>query len=680
MSSPISPSLIDILKERQDDIVTIWCVMLREQSNTHYSEITHETLYQWLHSNLNAIIHYLENGQQEGLDAFLSTLSQERFKMGFSLPDMMQGILIAKEAALPILWEAYPPGSRAKQDAIANLDGILRHMVGRFSEFYNTEFFSSMRKQQRRTSMMLESIQNAASTLELPQVMTGVAHALTRALGAANCYIYLAKEAHDTFHPYVCANLLTSETQNVFMRVSLTPSQDPLVYQVMQRQKPVICYNAPADPRIRPETPLLAQEHTLMVLPIGLGKHILGIAFATLTQTSAIDPGDIQLAFGIANAVALAIENSRLYEETRVRLNESQSMHQISLALLEKRDLHDVLEIVCDKAQELTGAEGCGVALTGEDPDAMEIVFQSGVTYSDLDTINSSPNQLRRALHSDQPVLINDIQPIGDHPTLNALLAVRLKIKGELLGVLCLVGKQGGFTTDDQRILILFADQAALAIDHARMLDRMQEAAVAEERHRLARDLHDSVTQSLYGVTLYAEAANRQMLAGNIPAATRNLQNVRATAHDSLRDMRLLIFELLPPTLSRDGLVAALQRRLKSVEERVGIETELLAEMNERLPAEMEEHLYAIAIETLNNALKYAQAKKVTIGLLKPGNTLVMRISDDGIGFNVQEAEESGGMGLDNIKERAERIHAHLEIQSEPGKGTSTTVTVEINS
>ncbi|MEN6409606.1 MAG: sensor histidine kinase, partial [Anaerolineaceae bacterium] len=310
----------------------------------------------------------------------------------------------------------------------------------------------------------------------------------------------------------------------------------------------------------------------------------------------------------------------------------------------------------------------------------LEVVFQSGLTYSDLDTINLPTNQLRRALQSKQPVLINNLRPVDDQPTPNALLAVPLNIKGELLGVLCLMGKKGGFTQDDQRILILFADQAALAIDHARMLDRMQETAVAEERHRLARDLHDSVTQSLYGVTLYAEAASRQMLSGNIPAATRNLQNVRTTAHDSLRDMRLLIFELLPPTLSHDGLVAALQRRLKSVEERVGIETELLAEMNERLPIEMEEHLYAIAIETLNNALKYAHAKKVTIGLLKPGNTLVMRINDNGIGFNVQEAEESGGMGLDNIKERAEHIHAQLEIQSEPGKGTSTTVTVEIKS
>ncbi|MEN6409441.1 MAG: GAF domain-containing protein, partial [Anaerolineaceae bacterium] len=503
MSSKNSPSLLDILKEHQDDIITIWCIMLHEQSNTYYSEISQETLSQWLRSNLNAIIQYLENEQQEELDAFLSTLSQERFKMGFSLPDMMQGILIAKEAALPILWKAYPPGSRAKQDAIANLDGILRHMVGRFSEFYNTEFFSSMRKQQRRTSMMLESIQNAASTLELPQVMTGVAHALTRALGAANCYIYLAIDGHDTFQPYVCANLLTSETKDVFMSVSLTPSQDPLAYQVMQRQKPVICYNAPADPRIRPETPLLAQEHTLMVLPIGLGKHILGIAFATLKQTNPIDPGDIQLAFGIANAVALAIENSRLYEETRARLSESQSMHQISLALLEKRDLNDVFEIVCDKAQELTGAEGCGVALSGEEPDSLEVVFQSGLTYSDLDTINLPTNQLRRALQTKQPVLINNLRPVDDQPTPNALLAVPLNIKGELLGVLCRMGKKGGFTQDDQRILILFADQAALAIDHARMLDRMQETAVAEERHRLARDLHDSVTQSLYGVTLY---------------------------------------------------------------------------------------------------------------------------------------------------------------------------------
>lgn len=676
MSLQAYPSLVEILKDHQDDIVAIWGVMLHELPNSHYNQVSMDTLTRQLRNDLKNITNYLDTGHNEILDAFLSSLSQERFNMGFRLQDVMQGILIAKEAILPIIWKAYPPGSYEKHDAIATLDGILRRMVGRFSELYNNEFFASSQKQQRRTAMMLESIQNAGSSLELPQVMSRVANALTRTLNATNCFIYLADKSHSSFIPFICANPLPEEMQEKFTNTSLSTTADPLVYQVVQQNKPVICYNVPADSRIRAETPMLMMEHSLMVIPIGLGKRILGIAFATLSQTHPIDPGDIQLAFGIANAVALAIDNARLYEETLNRLSESQSLHQISLALLEKRALNDVFEIACAEAQKLTDAKGSGVAFVGEDSETLNIVFQTGVSWSHDCVIDMVNNPLGLAVHEDRPVLISRPAEDGSSPT--ALLAVPLKIKGEIIGVLNLVEKAGGFTPEDQRILTLFADQAALAIDHARMLDRIQEAAVAEERHRLARDLHDSVTQSLYGVTLYAEAANRQMLAGNINAATRNLQNLRLTAHESLRDMRLLIFELLPPTLSRDGLVAALKRRLKSVEERAGIETELLAEINERLPADVEEHLYSMAIETLNNALKYSQAKKVTIGLLKPGDTLVMRISDDGIGFNIKEAEAAGGMGMDNLKERAGRIHALLDIQSEPGKGTSTTVTVEM--
>ena len=156
----------------------------------------------------------------------------------------------------------------------------------------------------------------------------------------------------------------------------------------------------------------------------------------------------------------------------------------------------------------------------------------------------------------------------------------------------------------------LFADQAAIAIENGRLTQEVERIAVMEERNRLARDLHDSVTQSLYGVSLYAEAAARRLTSGIIRVFEDNLQELRKTALDALKEMRLLIFELRPPLLEKEGLEAALQARLDAVEGRAGLKTELHVGISERLPGNIEEGFYRIAQEALNNVLKHAQARR----------------------------------------------------------------------
>ena len=213
-----------------------------------------------------------------------------------------------------------------------------------------------------------------------------------------------------------------------------------------------------------------------------------------------------------------------------------------------------------------------------------------------------------------------------------------------------------------------------------------REKAVVAERNRLARELHDSVTQSLYGVTLYADAAARLLDTGQVRTATDNLRKLRRTAKEALGEMRLLIFELRPPILEQEGLVAALETRLEAVERRAGLETQLnvercpeCAEGGEgRLPPDVEEALYRIALEALNNALKHAQARSVTISLRLEPRTAVLEIADDGVGFDLAAAQEGGGLGLRGMAERAEQLGGRLTVNSEPGMGTTVQVQVEV--
>jgi signal transduction histidine kinase/ligand-binding sensor domain-containing protein len=204
-----------------------------------------------------------------------------------------------------------------------------------------------------------------------------------------------------------------------------------------------------------------------------------------------------------------------------------------------------------------------------------------------------------------------------------------------------------------------------------------REQAITAERNRLARELHDSVTQSLYAATLYADATARLLPSGQTEMAAENVQKLRRTAREALGEMRLLIFELRPPILEEEGLLAALEMRLEAVEGRAGLQTALHVEGEGRLPPDIEQGLYRIALEALNNALKHARARSITVSLhLKPEVT-ILEVVDDGVGFEPAAVRERGGMGLRGMAERAEEMGGQLSIDSE--LGTGTTIRLEVN-
>jgi signal transduction histidine kinase len=232
------------------------------------------------------------------------------------------------------------------------------------------------------------------------------------------------------------------------------------------------------------------------------------------------------------------------------------------------------------------------------------------------------------------------------------------------------------FSDQDVELLTAIGHQVGVAIENARLFEQAQQVAALEERQRLARDLHDSATQSLYGVTMFAEAAARLLKAGEVELATGHLREVRNTAQEALQEMRLLIFELRPPILETKGLAPALQNRLEMVEGRSGLEAEFRAEGVDALPADIEEGLYRIAQEVLNNILKHAQAHKVTVQLGRKQQQVMLEITDDGIGFEPTTIQEKGGLGLEGMKERVALLGGHLRVCSKPGQGT--TVQVEV--
>jgi signal transduction histidine kinase len=216
--------------------------------------------------------------------------------------------------------------------------------------------------------------------------------------------------------------------------------------------------------------------------------------------------------------------------------------------------------------------------------------------------------------------------------------------------------------------LAAIADHAAVVAESARVFADAREKAVLEERQRLARELHDSVSQALYGIALGARTA-RALVDREPSQAIEPLDYVLSLAEAALTEMRALIFELRPETLESEGLVAALTKQIESAQARHGLEVK--ADMGEEpaLPYEAKEALYRIAQEALNNVVKHARARRIDLHLSSSAHGTILEVGDDGVGF-ASNGAVPGHLGLQSMRERAARVGGELDVESAPARGT----------
>jgi signal transduction histidine kinase len=221
------------------------------------------------------------------------------------------------------------------------------------------------------------------------------------------------------------------------------------------------------------------------------------------------------------------------------------------------------------------------------------------------------------------------------------------------------------------------ANQAA--IENAREVEQTRTLAAVEERQRLARELHDSAAQSLYSLTLLVEASRRNIASGDIEKVRDQITRLGEMAQQTLKEMRLLVYQLRPMELETDNLVDAIRHRLNAVEKRSGVNAQLHVNLDAILPAGMENDLFRIAQEALNNALKHAEATVITVTLNAGSQFVELEILDNGKGFDPQEIDGQGGMGMGNIRERTQTLGGQFTISSQPGSGTRVWVRVPIH-
>jgi signal transduction histidine kinase len=352
------------------------------------------------------------------------------------------------------------------------------------------------------------------------------------------------------------------------------------------------------------------------------------------------------------------------------------------LSVAAELSVEDVLQRLVEAARELAGARFAALGL----PDG-EGGFRSFLTAGMSDELVASLGPLPRQhgvlgamLESRDPYRTRDLRrhprfrgwwPRG-HPDMRSFLGVPIVAPAGVVGAFYLTEKVDAldFDAEDEQLIGLLASHAAIAIANARLYEASRELSVVEERNRLALELHDAVSQRLFGIGLEAEAA--VTLLEREPAAARErVSKVQALAQEASDELRTLVFGLRPPDLDRDGLGGALRKHVELLRRLHEREIEVDLDDGVGLGVSRDAEVLRIAQEALQNAVRHSGAGRLAVKLHSREGGLVLEVEDNGIGFEPHAPElRSHRLGLTSMDERARRLGARLEIRSQPGAGT----------
>lgn len=436
-----------------------------------------------------------------------------------------------------------------------------------------------------------------------------------------------------------------------------------------------------------------------MFLPMILRGRPIGVIVTAHHEPGHFDMDDRIFGAAFAHQAAIEFENTRLARDARMRTDEVRTMLEVQQAIARRVDSGEVLQLIAEEARRLTDSGGTLVFLreeghwnlssaTGHSARrTLTTALQPVSVQAELDALMATqrPYHLRADKRSKRFAALLDAY--GAEDMLCAPIVAGGKGSQQVpLGLLCVVKPlDSGFEANDLRILSLLASSTVMGVENARLYAterqlRQQEAerAANAERGRLARELHDAVTQTLFSASLVAEVLPR-IWAKSPEKGMARLEEVRLLTRGALAEMRTLLLELRPKALEQTALEELLKQLVNAASGRARIPVDSEFHGCGELPFEVKLGMYRIAQEALNNVIKHAQATRIQVTAYgkcaEDGAcaSLLMEIADDGVGFVPQDVP-GGHFGVGIMKERAEAFGGSLAVTSDTSTGTSIRV------
>jgi PAS domain S-box-containing protein len=580
----------------------------------------------------------------------------------------------------------------------------------------NTVLERRVRERTRELSLLLQASRVVTSTLELEPLLELVLDQLKEVLDYRACLILSARDEDDeqsasdddaqrvyTFDIISHRNQLSSIAAPPVWHYDL--ERDLHILPVIEHQAVSIVAETQID------TPM-AQSYragyqanmgktpdhikSWMAVPMVVRNQLFGIMALQSDQPGFYNEQKANLALTFANQTVVAIENARLFAAEQERRAESDRRRQVAEGLSDILDalnsdqsLEETLGVILEQARQLLKAAVSTVyqLQTQQTPPVLKLQVLRGDDsyFTNQQVVPYGDGPISRAIQSKLPVFGNDLTAMMNdmhtpeeashkkwlHDHFSTLLAVPIFIRDQPYGAFVFgFADRDAISQEDLNLMMVIADQAALAIENAQLRASSAQAAAMAERSRLARELHDSVSQALFGISL-GTRTSLELLSSDPSKARDPMDYVLALADAGMAEMRALIFELRPESLQTEGLHAAFHKQASALVARhkINVQTNLSGSEAD-LPIHVKEAIYRIGLEAIQNTIKHARSTDVVVMLERPpDNSLILRIQDNGAGFDTQ-GDFPGHFGLKTMRERTESLGGTFGVTSAPGQGT----------
>lgn len=576
--------------------------------------------------------------------------------------------------------------------------------------------------QANRRALQLETAslvgRRMTSLLDLDSLLTEVVKLIRTQFGYYHANLFLVDE----------------ETQEIVLKESDGPSaqsikargvrlkigKEGITGWVASSGQTLVCNDVRQEPRYY-KIELLPETQAELAVPVRVGERIIGVLDVQSDHRGTFDQGDVTALEILGHQIGIAIENARLFQETKQRYEAMVALHETSLDIIARLETPTLLQALLQRGTMLLGAKASQLYLYDTQSELIRVIasYKTGRNWSGV-TLHLGEGVIGKVIQTGKPMIINDYwnwpgrAAVFKGGTESRILGVPLKWEDQIIGGIDIFNDPDGRAFDDNDIWLMsqFADLASIAIKNAelhtqvkqisqeleqKVVERTRELSQAkdeialkaeqlrslwdktirlqeEERARIARDMHDGVIQLITAARFELKAA--RVVAGSQlpPPAAKKMDALRGILDEMEKELRRAIYDLQPPMLDAVGLVPALQKHIVAFQELSGITCQIhCVGTPYRLPPTTEITVFRLVEESLHNVLSHARASNTSVTLDFDPTGLSVTIQDDGQGFDIEQNRKNGsgkGLGLLGMRERVKSLNGEMQVWSSPGQGT----------
>lgn len=452
--------------------------------------------------------------------------------------------------------------------------------------------------------------------------------------------------------------------------------------RVMETGKSLLVRDLSTDPRLTRPAVKEGGFHSAAIVPLVSRGTVLGSLFVMAREFRDFSEQDIELLASIGHQVGVAVENARLFTQAEERLHELEALYHSDEQLYRHLELDQLLQTLVEVAADILHADKTSLFVWDDQQKRLVVKAAYGFRAETMAQMPFAHREvlLGRVIATGETITVEDARAdrrvarqFTEAEGIRSFMHVPIEIEEKVFGVFSAdYAQPRAFGREEQRLFMALAQRAALAIENAQLYGQAKQVAVFEERQRLARELHDAVTQTLFSASLIAEVLPR-LWEINPDEGRQRLQELHELTRGALAEMRTLLLELRPTALQEADLSDLVRQLAESVTGRARVRINLDVQQECSLSPEVKVALYRIAQEALNNVAKHAHAEQATVRLHCQPGYAELCVRDDGRGFDLSQISPNH-LGLGIMRERAESVGAELTIQGDLGQGTAVTV------